>query len=163
MKQELRQLLEKSQAEKEALKKTFQKFKQKKTKDLDAAFHAQHTKVFKKINCLDCANCCKTTSPIFRDVDIKRISKHLRLKEKQFIETYLRFDEDSDYVLKQSPCSFLEKNNTCNIYEFRPLACREYPHTDRKNIQQILDLTLKNTEICPAVAKIVQEIEVNLK
>ena len=49
LKQELRQLLEKSQAEKEALKKTFQKFKQKKTKDLDTAFHVQHTKVFKKI------------------------------------------------------------------------------------------------------------------
>ena len=83
----------------------------------------------------------------------------MRLKEKEFIETYLRFDEDSDYVLKQSPCSFLEKDNTCSIYDFRPLACREYPHTDRKNMHQILDLTLKNIEICPAVAKIVQEIE----
>jgi Fe-S-cluster containining protein len=70
----------------------------------------------------------------------------------------LRLDEDSDYVLKQSPCTFLQDDNTCSIYEIRPLACREYPHTDRKNMHQILDLTEKNILICPAVSKIVNEI-----
>jgi Fe-S-cluster containining protein len=72
-------------------------------------------------------------------------------------------DEDSDYVLKQSPCTFLGIDNKCSIYEYRPLACREYPHTDRKNMHQILDLTLKNTEICPAVARIVEEISGKFK
>lgn len=163
MKKELSQLLEKSIEEKETIKKTFLKLKKKNTKELDNDFHIQHKKAFQKINCLDCANCCKTTSPIFRDVDIKRISKHLRTKEKQFIESYLRLDEESDYVLKQSPCTFLGTDNKCSIYEFRPLACREYPHTDRKNMQQILDLTLKNTEVCPAVAKIVDEIVLKYK
>lgn len=163
LKQELIQLLEKSQAEKDVLKKSFQKLKQKKPKELDIAFHTEHVKAFQKIDCLDCANCCKTTSPIFRDVDIKRISKQLRVKEKQFIETYLRFDEESDYVLKQSPCAFLGTDNKCSIYEYRPLACREYPHTDRKNMYQILDLTQKNVEICPAVARIVNEITLKLK
>lgn len=163
LKQELIQLLDKSQVEKDALKKSFQKLKQKKPKELDIAFHAEHVKAFQKIDCLDCANCCKTTSPIFRDVDIKRISKQLRVKEKQFIETYLRFDEESDYVLKQSPCAFLGTDNKCSIYEYRPLACREYPHTDRKNMHQILDLTQKNVEICPAVARIVNEITLKFK
>ncbi|MBP6091474.1 MAG: YkgJ family cysteine cluster protein [Crocinitomicaceae bacterium] len=110
------------------------------------------------MDCLSCANCCKTTSPIFRDIDIKRIAKHLRLKENQFIQSYLRMDDEQDYVLQSSPCSFLNDDNTCSIYEFRPLACREYPHTDRKNMYQILDLTLKNTLVCPAVAKISLEI-----
>lgn len=163
LKQELIQLLEKSQIDKDEIKKSFQKLKQKKPKELDQAFHIQHEKAFQKIDCLDCANCCKTTSPIFRDVDIKRISKQLRVKEKQFIETYLRFDEESDYVLKQSPCAFLGNDNKCTIYEFRPLACREYPHTDRKNMHQILELTQKNVEICPAVARIVSEIVLKFK
>lgn len=163
MKEEYKQSLEKIAGEKDTVKKSFAKLKQKKPKELDAAFQSLHVKAFQKIDCLACANCCKTTSPIFRDVDIKRIAKQLRVKENQFIATYLRMDEDSDYVLKQSPCTFLGSDNKCSIYEFRPLACREYPHTDRKNMHQILDLTLKNTEICPAVAQIVDEILIKFK
>lgn len=163
MKAEYKQSIEKSLAEKEVIKKTFQKLKQKKPKELDAAFHSLHDKAFQKIDCLACANCCKTTSPIFRDVDIKRIAKYLRMKEQQFIQQYLRMDEENDYVLQQSPCSFLGTDNKCDIYEFRPLACREYPHTDRKNMFQILPLTEKNTEICPAVARIVDEIVLKYK
>lgn len=163
MKEEYKQSLAKIELEKETLKKSFIKLKLKKPKELDAAFHSLHTKAFQKIDCLSCANCCKTTSPIFRDIDIKRISKYMRMKENQFIDSYLKMDEDSDYVLKQSPCTFLGIDNKCSIYEYRPLACREYPHTDRKNMHQILDLTLKNTEICPAVARIVEEISAKFK
>ena len=82
----------------------------------------------------------------------------MRLKESQFIDNYLRMDEDSDLVLKTSPCAFLEVDNTCSIYEYRPLACREYPHTNRKNMYQILELTAANTQICPAVAAIVEKL-----
>ncbi|MEZ5067203.1 MAG: YkgJ family cysteine cluster protein [Bacteroidia bacterium] len=37
-------------------------------------------------------------------------------------------------VLKKSPCPFLLDDNHCSIYSIRPQACREYPHTIRKNI-----------------------------
>lgn len=137
-------------------KKLFRKWKQRKPKDLDEKFHRAHEEVFQRIDCLKCANCCKTTSPIFRDIDIKRISKRLRISETSFESSYLRVDEEGDKVLKSSPCAFLGMDNKCDIYEDRPLACREYPHTDRKRMYQILDLTLKNTEICPAVSEIVR-------
>jgi hypothetical protein len=152
------EIIDKAKAEKQTIKKVFVNLKNKKPKDLDAVFHQKHEAVFKKIDCLDCANCCKTTSPIFRDVDIRRISKELRMKEAQFIKEYLQMDDESDYVLKTSPCHFLGDDNKCSIYEVRPLACREYPHTDRKNMHQILGLTEKNVDICPAVASIVLEI-----
>jgi len=155
---EYRELLNLAEADKQNLKKAVQNLKSKKPKDLDDRIHSLHDAAFKKIDCLKCANCCKTTSPIFRDVDIKRISKGLRLKEKELITTYLRMDEEGDYVLQKSPCAFLGSDNYCSIYEIRPLACREYPHTDRKNMHQILDLTLKNTEVCPAVADIVVKL-----
>jgi len=109
----------------EQIKKIFRKWKQAKPKDLDQKFHKEHTSEFKKMDCLTCANCCKTTSPIFRDADIRRISKHLRMKESQFIQSYLKMDEESDYVLLKSPCYFLGADNKCGIYEVRPLACRE--------------------------------------
>ena len=141
-----------------ATKKVFRKMKQAKPNDLDQKFHKGHEAEFKKMDCLSCANCCKTTSPIFRDADIRRISKHLRVKEGKFISDYLRMDEEQDYVLKSSPCSFLDNDNSCSIYDVRPLACREYPHTDRKNMFQVLEITAENSLICPAVARIVLAI-----
>ena len=126
---------------KDEISKQLKNFQKKKPKNLDAIFHTEHQKAFAKIDCLKCANCCKTTSPIFRPVDIKRIAAHVRMTEANFIKTYLRIDEDNDYVLQKSPCTFLNDDNTCSIYEHRPLACREYPHTDRKNMYQIMDLT----------------------
>jgi hypothetical protein len=77
----------------------------------------------------------------------------------EFIDKYLKIDEDKDYVLKQAPCPFLGPDNYCSVYDSRPNACREYPHTDRKRIAQLLDLTYKNTFVCPAVL----EITVRLK
>jgi uncharacterized protein len=151
--------LENAIVNREDTKKLFQKFKKSKPKKLDEQFHKLHEQTFSSIECLECANCCKTTSPIFRDVDIKRISKKIKMSESQFISNYLRMDEDKDYVLQISPCFFLNEDNTCSIYDIRPLACREYPHTDRKNMYQILDLTLKNTEVCPAVSHIVSKLQ----
>jgi len=145
-------------AEKEIYQKWIKKAAKANKRTLDDAFHEQHTQVFRKTDCLACANCCKTTSPIFRDVDIKRIAKRLRLPENKLIDQYLRLDEENDYVLKSSPCTFLGNDNKCSIYEDRPLACREYPHTDRKNMFQILNLTRKNMEVCPAVVQIVQNV-----
>ncbi len=155
--------IEKAASEKEVLTKWFKKMGKTKSNQLDKLFHDQHQRVFKKVDCLACANCCKTTSPIFRDVDIKRIAKHLRLSEQKFIELYLRMDEENDFVLKKSPCYFLNTDNTCSIYEYRPLACREYPHTDRKNMYQILNLTQKNTLVCPAVAEIALTLSAQVK
>jgi hypothetical protein len=153
-------LLEKSLTERQENKKFFQKLKKVNNRILDKQFHQEHDRAFNEINCLACANCCKTTSPIFRDVDIKRIAKHFRLSETKFIESYLKIDEDNDYVLQVAPCPFLDlSDNKCSIYEDRPLACREYPHTNRKNMYQILDLTLKNTEICPAVSLIANRLK----
>ncbi|HZI26041.1 MAG TPA: YkgJ family cysteine cluster protein [Chryseolinea sp.] len=126
---------------------------------MDDAFHAIHEKVFEDIECLSCANCCKTTSPIFYQNDIDRIAKFLRIKPGDLVEKYLRIDEDDDYVLKSSPCAFLDAENYCTIYEARPKACREYPHTNRKKMVQIMDLTYKNTLVCPAVLEMVERLK----
>jgi Fe-S-cluster containining protein len=122
-----------------------------------------HKEEFKKSDCLQCANCCKTTSPIFTKKDIERISKSFRIKTRQFIDTYLNLDEDQDYVLKSSPCTFLADDNTCNIYDVRPKACQEYPHTNRKSFEKISNLTLKNVAICPATFNIVEALRAKLK
>jgi len=137
----------------------FRKLKRKKPSDLDLTVKSLHRKVFEKIDCLECANCCKTISPILIDKDIQRISKKLKIKLSEFADYYLKEDVEGDFVFKESPCPFLMSDNYCSIYEVRPRACREYPHTDRKRFFQILDLTLKNTYVCPAVLEIVAELK----
>ena len=156
---ELAKLAKDSQPE---TKKYFVKLKNKPPKNLDYVMQDLHDAEFKKTNCLDCANCCKTTGPLFTNIDIERIAKHLRQKPQQFIEQYLRIDEDKDYVLQTVPCHFLYQDNKCFIYDVRPKACREFPHTDRKKFNQITDLTLLNLAICPAAYNIVEKMKLKL-
>jgi hypothetical protein len=140
-------------------KKYLTGLKKKDSRKVDEAFHNLHEEVFEEIDCLTCANCCKTTSPIFYQTDIERAAKYLRMKPGDFVQQYLRIDEDKDYVLKSSPCAFLGEDNYCSIYESRPKACREYPHTDRKKMVQIMELTHKNTLVCPAVFEMVERLK----
>lgn len=143
-------------------KKFLDGLKKKPPKNLDYVVQETHEKVFEKVDCLQCANCCKTTGPLYVEKDIERISKHLRMKQADFEAKFLRVDEDNDKVLQNLPCYFLNDDNTCSIYEVRPKACREYPHTDRKKIYQINDLMMKNTVICPAAFEFVESMMKNL-
>ena len=144
-------------------KKFFGKLKSKPPKNLDYVMEELHVAEFKKTDCLKCANCCKTTGPLFTDKDVERIAKYFKMKTQQFIDKYLRIDEDADYVLQGVPCTFLGADNYCSIYEVRPKACREFPHTDRKKFQQISNLTLKNVAICPAAFNIDEEMKRRIK
>ena len=140
----------------------FKRLKKKPPKKLDQLMLQLHEDQFSKIDCLECANCCKTTSPIFTNRDISRISKYLKMKQSNFVSKYLHLDSDNDYILNSSPCIFLANDNTCNIYNVRPKACSEYPHTNRKDFHKIADLTMKNIEICPAAYKIVEKLKISL-
>lgn len=155
----VKQLPQKAREKFDENKKFFAKLKQKPPKNLDYLMQGLHTAEFAKTDCLQCANCCKTTGPLFTRADIERISGHLKLKPQTFIDRYLKIDEDRDYVLQQVPCSFLGTDNQCAIYEIRPKACREFPHTDRKKFQQIGQLTIKNVAICPAAFNIVEKMK----
>jgi hypothetical protein len=163
MEEILKNLPEKAKDKHKENKKFFAKLRKKPPKDLDRQMQEMHDEEFSRTNCLDCANCCKTTGPLFTNKDIERISKHLKLKPQQFIEQYLRIDEDKDYVLQEVPCTFLASDNYCLIYDVRPKACREFPHTDRKDFHKISNLTLKNTAICPAAYNIVEEMKRRIK
>lgn len=163
MEEILKNLPEKAKDKNKENKKFFASLRKKAPKDLDVQMQEIHEEEFVKTDCLTCANCCKTTGPLFTHKDIERISKHFRMKPGNFIATYLRVDEDNDHVLQQVPCTFLGADNYCSIYEVRPKACREYPHTDRKDFHKISGLTIKNTAICPAAYNIVEEMKRRIK
>lgn len=117
-----------------------------------------HEEAFEKIDCLKCANCCRNFSPRFKTPDIKRIAKHLKMKEGAFIETYLRLDEDGDYVTKSSPCPFLGEDNYCTIYDQRPSDCHRFPYTDEDVLLKRPAITLKNSTFCPIVYFVLEKL-----
>lgn len=117
-----------------------------------------HEEAFSKIDCLQCANCCKNYSPRFKTPDIKRISKHLNMRESEFIATYLKVDEDGDFVARTTPCPFLGSDNFCSIYEVRPSDCHRFPYTDEDVLIKRKALTLKNSTFCPAVYYVLEKL-----
>jgi len=138
------------------------KLKQKPPPHLDQTLEAIHDTVFQETDCLSCGNCCRTTGPLLLPKDIETLAAHLRMKPGKFVEEYLRIDEDKDYVFKSMPCPFLGVDNYCSVYNHRPKACREYPHTNRKKFYQINHLTLKNVAICPAAFEIIERLKKEL-
>ena len=117
-----------------------------------------HEAAFAKIDCLECANCCRNYSPRFKKPDIKRIAKVLHLKEGELVSRYLVLDKDGDYVTRGVPCPFLADDNTCNIYEDRPGDCARYPYTDEDVLLKRTALTLKNATVCPATHHVLEAL-----
>lgn len=130
---------------------------------MDVVTHHLHDEAFEEINCLECANCCRTTGPQLLDKDIERLANDKKLRPAFFTEKYLRIDEDNDYVFKSMPCPFLKDDNYCSVYESRPNACRNFPHTQQRNIMQKLKITYHNAVICPAVALVVDGLKKHYK
>ena len=152
------ELKQKTSQNSKETRRFLENLKKKKTDSLDSVVHALHKEAFSHFNCLDCANCCKTIGPRLIPSDIERITRFLKMKVVDFYSKYIVADEDDDLVFADHPCPFLQSDNYCLVYEQRPRACREYPHTDRKRFLQILDLTFKNCETCPVVFDLVEEI-----
>ncbi|MFW5663629.1 MAG: YkgJ family cysteine cluster protein [bacterium] len=155
---DLDSLAAKAQSKKRDFKLWAQQVRKMKPQKADGLFHQLHEEAFELIDCLECANCCKGLGPRLTETDIARLASMLKMKTSVFMETYLRIDEDGDYVFQSMPCPFLLEDNYCMVYASRPKACRAYPHTHQKNIKSILSLCVKNTETCPAVYRIFEKL-----
>ena len=148
-----------------ATKKVFRKMKQAKPNDLDQKFHKAHEAEFKKMDCLSCANCCKTMTPTFTPTDIKRISAHLNTTPKEFKEKWLHYDKkDNDWLNKLNPCQFLNlKTHKCDIYDVRPADCAGFPHLTKKKLPDYVHVHKQNVELCPATYKMVEKMQALLQ
>lgn len=140
-------------------KQLLRRLKLRTPKNLGEIAGELHEEVFTELNCLDCANCCKSIPPLLNETDIRRLAKTLGLKVSAFHERYVRIDEDGDRVIASTPCPFLDADNKCLVYESRPKACRQYPHTDRAQFAENLKLHHLNTKVCPAVYHILQRLQ----
>src|ERR1700712_3967055 len=114
---------------KRVLRRFLSRLEKNPPKDLDKIAVVVDKAVWKEVDCLTCANCCKTMSPTFTVKDVKRISAHLDMKPIAFRDKNLSKEKrGKDWVKKQQPCQFLNlTTNMCSIYEVRPADCSGFP------------------------------------
>ena len=84
----------------------------------------------------------------------------LNMDDSEFIDTYLKPNpNDPPYNTRQMPCPFLGEDNRCTIYDVRPTVCREYPHTNKKDLVFRTRGVAANSLVCPAVYWIVEQMK----
>jgi uncharacterized protein len=148
---------------KKQFRSVVEKINRLKGHDADTLFHRFYDRFSRETDCTSCANCCRKLGPRLTYTDIKRLAAGLKTGTSDFFKKYISTDEDGDYVFKSLPCPFLDDDNLCSVYPVRPAACRDYPHTGRKNITSILEICLRNTGVCPVVYKIFDALSDELK
>lgn len=128
---------------------------------LDALAEKIDKEVWQEVNCLSCANCCKTMSPTFNNRDLKRIAAHLGMTVEEFRNKWLLFDKkEKDWMNKKQPCQFLDlQTNMCSIYEVRPDDCAGFPHLTKKKMVSYIHVHKQNIEYCPATYTMVEKMK----
>jgi Fe-S-cluster containining protein len=88
--------------------------------------------VEEQIECLECANCCRTATARLVDRDIDRVAKAAGMKRDRFLRECTEMTEDEGRILKRTEagCIFLN-GNECLVYEGRPASCEDFPHLVR--------------------------------
>lgn len=159
MKEDYLLLLHSAKVKKKSNEAWLKQIKRDNSHDFLTQLRQTHLEVFSNIECLSCANCCKSSPPIVTNKDIQRISNHLNISQKQFVKSFVLTDINGEQSFNIVPCRFLNDDNTCSIYEIRPEACRRFPHTDEKEYQQRASINLANTLVCPAASQILIKLK----
>jgi Fe-S-cluster containining protein len=116
--------------------------------------------VWDGIDCLSCANCCKTMTPTFTSTDIKKIASYLQISSDEMKKRWLKKERGTgNWLNKTTPCQFLNlETNMCNVYEVRPADCAGFPHLTKKRMVDYLHVHKQNLDECPATFKMVERM-----
>ena len=99
----LRSFKQKVRYNKKAFRSFLSKLLREQPRGLDKMTAALEPEIWKEVDCLTCANCCKTMSPTFTKKDIKRISQHFGQTPEEFTKQWLRKDRIGDMLNKTEP------------------------------------------------------------
>ena len=127
---------------------------------LDKLAEKIEKEVWQEVDCLSCANCCKSMTPTFTKKDIVRISAHFDQTPEEFKSKWLYKDTNGDWMNTRNPCQFLDKKtNMCSIYAIRPADCAGFPHLAKKKMVEYIHIHKQNVEYCPATYMMVEKMK----
>jgi uncharacterized protein len=149
---------------KTGMRRFLSKIARNKPRGLDAKIAILEKEVWKEIDCLSCANCCKTMTPTYNPRDLKRISAHFKMTVTDFKKKYLKQERggERDWMNEWTPCQFLNlDDNKCSIYAIRPDDCAGFPHLSKK-FKDYVHIHKQNVEYCPATHRLVEKMMVEM-
>jgi len=161
----LRSFKQRVRHRKSAFRRFLSRLEKNPPKKLDEITVLAEKEIWREIDCLTCANCCKTMTPTYTLKDIKRISAHLGMKQQDFKDKWLYKERSTgDWLNRSTPCQFLNlETNMCNIYEVRPDDCAGFPHLPKKKMVEYMHVHKQNLEFCPATYRMVEKMMEKLK
>jgi len=161
----LRSFKQKVRHNKKRLKAFLTRLEKKTPPGLDKITRELEPLVWNDVDCLTCANCCKTMTPTYTKTDIKRIAAHFGETPQQFMDKWLIYEKkDKDWQNRKQPCQFLNlADNKCSIYAIRPVDCSGFPHLPKRKMVDYMHVHKQNIEYCPATYKLVEKMEQSMK
>lgn len=151
--------LKKNRTQRTMLKKFLRGLEKRKIRGVDILAQKLNGDAFREIDCLKCANCCKTMAPTFKKAEVKRIATHLGMTYDGYFKKYLKIDKVGDIMNKYTPCQHLGKDNMCSIYAIRPKDCSGFPHTQKRDFTEFIPEThIQNVDYCPATYYVVEKM-----
>ncbi len=128
----------------------------KKVQELNAIIEPQ-------IDCLKCGNCCKTLMINVTKEECILVAKVLTMTVDEFKQTHIETSAEETYmVMNKMPCSFLQRDNCCSIYQNRFNECREFPQLKNPNFKSRTFSTMMHFGRCPIVYNVIQGLKKEL-
>lgn len=129
-------------------------------KAFDKKVNRLHRELFANYDCSKCRNCCKGFHGSIPAEDLEKDAKYLKLDVAEFKRKFLEKDDaEGNYITRHTPCDFLQLDGSCRLGECRPVACKEYPHTNKPDRIESLISMLDNAEVCPVVYEIIERLK----
>ncbi|MGM0530650.1 MAG: YkgJ family cysteine cluster protein [Bacteroidota bacterium] len=107
--QEREKLRQKAAQAGPATRKFFKKLNKNRNLDPEHVLYELHEEAFATYDCLECANCCRSISPIIYEKDIDRIARYLKMKPSKVTEKYFQKDEEGDFVFRSKTCFYYKE------------------------------------------------------
>ncbi|MFZ3329809.1 MAG: YkgJ family cysteine cluster protein [Candidatus Acidiferrales bacterium] len=123
--------------------------------NIDGLVKTLSQKYFALIDCMQCANCCRSLHVEFKKSELHVIAKTLGQSKEAFQKRFMSGGEVNP------PCPMLN-GKLCSIYENRPDVCRSYPHLEQPEFTSRLIGVIDNVAVCPIAFNAFEELKAKL-
>jgi len=151
--------LKKNRKKRKTLTTFLKGLSRRKVRGIDPLAQRMNKEAFQKIDCLQCANCCRVMTPTWKKTEVKRVAEHVGMTYDEYFKKHLYIDKTGDIMNKKTPCQHLAADNKCSIYEIRPKDCSGFPHTQSREFKLFIPEThIQNLSYCPATFYVVEKM-----
>ena len=136
------------------------------SEELDELVFQTTRRVWERIDCATCRNCCKHYQAGFTNEEAARAAERMGASVEEFRSRYLERAEgghdEPAWRIREQPCPFL-KDNECALGDDRPAECRDFPYLYKPEFVHRLIGMVERTFTCPVVYEVMEELKGELR